>query len=201
MVVVSRSEFAQTNLCCMHAFCTMWEKNIQFNSVIMCIFCRNSGSLSPSGKVTFDRCSKMWSTHSSDRLLSEIWMENTGWSNRDYLWSAGAFVRAANMRGKGWLVPSGMLIPDIWMRRHPGLTLARSQGESFLKTVPPLDNILSLNMCDRCNQWAVNNRLQLSVFPEHSPNSVYKDGFPPQILVVILTLYVIDSSCLLFRCH
>lgn len=43
---------------------------------------------------------------------------NTGCSDGDYLWSGGAFVRAANMTGRGWVVPSQMLIPDIWMRRH-----------------------------------------------------------------------------------
>lgn len=139
-------------------------------------------------KVEFFYFGEILELHLEKRLLIDAQIfglhlnGNSGRSDGDYLWSTWVFVRVANMiGGGGWVVPRWMLIPDVWMRRHPALTLAwKFPGDgsspwqhSASKYVWWSDTHNTGRM--NCEQLAPN----CLSFPEHSLNIVYKDAFPP----------------------
>lgn len=70
---------------------------------------------------------------------------NTGGSDGDYLWSEGAFFQDNKHEGKSLGCPKSDLNTRHLDEMSP--ILARCRTESFLKTIPHIDNILSLNMC------------------------------------------------------
>lgn len=176
--------FAQAKLRSTHAFCNTREKNMydSVNKLSVGRFCWNSGS--PSGKVTFDRCSKMWSTHSSDvccpRSEWKYWMER--W--RLFMIRRG-FCQGNKHEGK----KPGCLESDV-NTRHLDETPSSTHSctlrrrERFLKTVCHLHFaskfVQGWHAWDIYQPGTVNDWLQLS-FAEHSPNCVYKDSFSPKI--------------------
>lgn len=170
---------AQTKLCCTHAFMQRERKRtwkIQ----------REKWSLS----ILLKSWSSIWKSDSWSMLKYSIRPRlrpsvvrdlngNSGRGDGDYLWSTWVFVRVANMTGggKGWVVPRRMLIPDIWMRRHPTLKFPGDGSSpwqhSASKYVWWSDTRDTGRM--NCEQLAPN----CLSFPEHSLNIVHKDAFPP----------------------